>query len=117
MELISKKISVQNAEHYNWGDKCDGWHLLKSDTLNVIQERMPPSTWEQLHFHSKAQQLFYILSGEATFEIADKVILVAANESLHIPQQTKHKISNLGKSDLNFIVISEPKSHGDRVNL
>jgi mannose-6-phosphate isomerase-like protein (cupin superfamily) len=117
MKLTSKKVSVQNAEHYYWGDKCDGWHLLKSDALSVIQERMPPDTSEQLHFHSKAQQLFYILSGEATFEIEDKVILVAANESLHIPQQTQHKISNQGKSDLHFIVISEPKSHGDRVNL
>ena len=22
-------ISMENAEHYIWGEVCDGWHLLK----------------------------------------------------------------------------------------
>jgi hypothetical protein len=32
--------STENSEHYQWGNLCDGWHLLKSDTLSVIQEKM-----------------------------------------------------------------------------
>ena len=24
-------ISINNAEHYTWGEGCDGWHLLKRD--------------------------------------------------------------------------------------
>ena len=42
-----KKISAQNAEHYRWGPHCDGWHLLKSETLSVIQQRMPGGTADQ----------------------------------------------------------------------
>jgi mannose-6-phosphate isomerase-like protein (cupin superfamily) len=109
--------STQNAEHYIWGNQCDGWHLLKSDTLSVIQERMPPGTAEQLHFHHKAQQLFYILTGEATFEMEGNIVTVKAGESLHIPALTKHRIINKGSGDITFIVVSEPKSHGDRENL
>lgn len=109
--------STQNAEHYTWGNNCDGWHLLKSDTLSVIQERMPVNTSEQLHVHQHAQQVFYILKGEATFEVEGKSIVVRVNESLHIQKGIKHFIANKGKMDLEFIVISEPKSHGDRVNL
>ena len=33
--------SLANAEHYVWGDGCDGWHLLKHPDLSVIQERVP----------------------------------------------------------------------------
>jgi len=109
--------SIQNAEHYTWGDNCDGWHLLKSDSLSVIQERMPPGTGEQLHFHHKAQQVFYILSGKATFDIVGEVFTVEAGKSIHIPPETRHRILNKGTNDLHFLVISEPKAHGDRVNL
>jgi mannose-6-phosphate isomerase-like protein (cupin superfamily) len=109
--------ATNNAEHYSWGNNCDGWHLLKSDTLSVIQERMPPGTGEQQHFHKHAQQLFYILSGTASFEIEGVVETVVANQSVHIAPKTKHRIMNNGDVDLHFLVISEPKSHGDRVNI
>jgi len=106
--------STQNAEHYTWGDNCDGWPLLKSDTLSVIQERMPPGTGEQLHYHKLAQQVFYILSGAATFEVNGEVLTVQANESIHITPNTHHCIFNTSQADLHFLVISEPKSQGDR---
>lgn len=109
--------STENAEHYKWGKDCDGWHLLRSDTLSVIQEKMPPGTSEQLHFHEKAQQVFYILSGTATFEVAQNLVIVSAGQSLTIPKGSIHCISNNGEMDLHFLVISEPKSHGDRINV
>lgn len=109
--------STTNAEHYIWGDNCDGWHLAKTDSLSVIQERMPAGTAEQYHFHRKAQQVFYILQGTATFTIEGNLQIVNSGESLHIPVLCKHKISNESDADLHFIVVSEPKSHGDRENI
>jgi mannose-6-phosphate isomerase-like protein (cupin superfamily) len=96
--------STNNAEHYTWGTGCDGWHLLKTDTLSVIQERMPPGTGEQTHYHERAQ------------EVAGETLMVNQNQSIHITPNSKHRISNNGKTDLHFLVISEPKSHGDRVD-
>ena len=109
--------STENAEHYTWGSNCDGWPLLKTDTLSVIQERMPPGASEQLHYHERAQQVFYILSGTATFEVEGDVKTVLPNQSIHIPPKTKHCIHNNGGTDLHFLVVSEPKSQGDRINL
>ena len=82
-----------------------------------IQKKMPPGTSEQLHFHQHAQQLFYVLSDIATFEIDGQVIVINAKESIHIPKITKHCIAKKGNEDLEFLVISEPKSHSDRQNL
>ncbi len=76
--------SIYNSEHYTWGKNCEGWHLLKTNQLSVIQERMPGDTSEAYHYHELSQQLFYILSGVATFEINNEVIIVKANESIHV---------------------------------
>lgn len=109
--------SVKNAEHYNWGRNCDGWHLLKSESLSVIEERMPPGTEEARHYHNDTQQVFYILSGTASFDVDGNSFIVKVNESIHIPKKTVHQISNRHDEDLRFIVISQPKSHGDRIEI
>lgn len=111
------KVSIENTEHYTWGDNCDGWFFLSSDTLSVIRETMPPHTQERLHYHQNAQQFFYAISGEAVFEVAGEIIHVNAGEGIHIQKGTHHRIRNDSNSDLHFIVISEPKSHEDRVNI
>ena len=35
------KISIDSAEHYAWGDGCDGWILLDGDDLTVVEECVP----------------------------------------------------------------------------
>ena len=62
-------ISRDSAEHYVWGDVCDGWRLVRSEGLSVIEERMPSGTAERRHAHRRAQQFFYVLSGELTLEV------------------------------------------------
>lgn len=109
--------TIENSEHYIWGDSCDGWHLLKTNSLSIIQEKMPPNTSETLHFHKNAQQFFYILKGVAAFEVEGELFDVSEKQGFHIKPNQKHKIFNKTANDLEFIVISEPKSHGDRTNL
>lgn len=106
--------SIENTEHYLWGDNCDGWHLLKSDSLSVIQEKMPALSSEGLHFHKSAQQFFFILKGTATFQLEGEIFEVSQNKGFHIQAQQIHQIFNHSDSELEFLVISEPKSHGDR---
>ena len=110
------KKSKESSEHYTWGQNCDGWHLLKTNSLSIIQERMPPHTSEALHYHQKAQQFFFILAGKATFEIEGEVFEVESNEGCHVEAHKNHKIKNEGPDDLHFLVISEPKAHGDRID-
>ena len=115
--IIIMIYSIKNAEHYNWGKNCDGWHLHKSDSLSVISEQMPSGASEVLHYHNKAQQVFYVLSGTATFYINDEVKTVNANESIHIPSKTLHCISNKHQESLSFLLISQPKAQGDRIDI
>lgn len=76
---------------------------------------MPPGTAEVTHYHRQSRQFFYILSGEATFYLDGSEVRVRARQGVHIPAGVPHRIANLSQETLEFIVISQPPSHGDRV--
>jgi mannose-6-phosphate isomerase-like protein (cupin superfamily) len=106
---------VARTDHYSWGDGCDGWHLVKEASLSVIEERMPPATAEVRHYHNRAQQFFYILAGEARIEVDGEEFTLARGEGLHVPPGKPHRFRNASGEAVEFLVISQPPSHGDRV--
>lgn len=108
-------ISKDNAEHYTWGGDCDGWHLLKSPTLSVIHERMPPGRAEVRHYHARAQQLFFVLSGTLTMIFDDRREAVAPGQAIEINPGIRHQAANESSGPVEFLVISEPPTRGDRV--
>lgn len=112
-----KKVSIKNAEHYIWGEQCDGWHLVKSPILSVIQERVPRGCSEVRHSHEKSEQFFYVLSGIATLEVSGKIHTLSPNQGLHVPAGKPHQLRNEHQDDLVFIVTSTPPSHGDRIEI
>ncbi len=106
--------SITNAEHYAWGEACDGWHLLKGEDLSVIQERMPPGASEVRHRHLHARQFFYVLAGEAVLEMDGQVHRLKAGEGVHVPPGAAHQVRNESDGEVGFLVVSSPRSHGDR---
>ncbi|MDO1527987.1 cupin domain-containing protein [Fulvimonas sp. R45] len=108
-------VGTGNAGHYRWGQDCDGWHLLAGDDLSVIEERMPPGTAEQRHYHVRARQFFYVLEGEAVLELEGTPHRLRRGEGLHVPPGAAHQMRNDSGADARFLVVSSPKSHGDRV--
>lgn len=112
---MSQPVSSASAEHYTWGNHCDGWHLVKEPSLTVIEEQMPPGAAEVRHYHERAQQFFFILSGEAVMEIDGLEVQLAAHEGIHVAPGVSHQIRNASKESVRFLVISQPPSHGDRI--
>ncbi len=108
-------ISKDTAEHYHWGSGCDGWHLIKRGEISVIHERMPPGTSEVRHYHQAAWQFFFVLSGIATLEIDGKREGLQPQQGVEVPAGVAHQMRNESETEIEFIVISQPPSHGDRV--
>lgn len=108
-------VKTINTEHYNWGNNCDGWHLLKSNNLSVIQEKVPPGCYEVKHYHNFSHQFFYVLKGTATIEIDSETFSLNAFEGIEVKPGQQHQLRNETNIDLEFIVVSSPKSHGDRI--
>jgi mannose-6-phosphate isomerase-like protein (cupin superfamily) len=111
---MNEPVSAANAEHYSWGHVCDGWHLLCSENLSVIEERMPAGSAEERHFHGKLRQFFYVLEGELTMEVDGRLYSLQARQGLEIAPGQPHQALNRSSADVRFLVISQPPSHGDR---
>ncbi len=112
-----KPVSIVNAEHYLWGENSDGWHLLKHDDVSVIQERVSAGTAEVMHYHKISRQFFYILEGEGQMVFENSRLSLHKGEGLEIAPLVKHRFENNSYADVVFLVISIPKSHGDRINV
>src|SRR5258705_7324462 len=108
-------IDRQNAEHYTWGENCDGWHLVQTSALSVIEERMPPGTSEVRHYHQRAAQFFYVLSGVLSVEVEGREVDLVARQGIEIAAGQKHQVTNRSAEHAEFLVISSPPSRGDRV--
>ena len=109
--------STSNAEHYQWGQVCDGWRLLERSDLSVIQERIPPGAGEITHYHHHARQLFFVLTGELQIQRGEQRFHLSPNDSLEIPPGERHCVRNVGNADATFLVVSAPSTRGDRVNV
>jgi mannose-6-phosphate isomerase-like protein (cupin superfamily) len=114
--MPAKVISSANAEHYTWGNNCDGWFLVRTPELNVIEELMPPGTSEIRHHHERARQFFLVLEGELTMEIEHHYFVVRAGEGIEIGPGQQHQAMNRSAGPIRMVVTSQPASHGDRID-
>lgn len=78
---------------------------------------MPVGTSEKLHYHKVAEQFFYMLKGEAIFRINEEKFWVRQGESISIEAGSKHCISNESAEEIEFLVISNPSTDHDRIEI
>ena len=112
-----KATDKTNSPHYFWGEVNEGWRLLDSDSLSVIHEKMQAGTNEKKHVHSKTQQYFFMLAGEAKFYFENETVSIKSKQGIHIPAGTIHYIANESVEAIEFLVISEPAVKNDRTEL
>ena len=110
-------VDRSNAEHYVWGDGCDGWHLLKRQDLSIIAERVPAGAREARHFHATSRQFFFILSGCAVIDVDGCLAELNEGQGLEIAPGQAHQFRNDSGVDVHFLVISQPTTRGDRMDL
>jgi mannose-6-phosphate isomerase-like protein (cupin superfamily) len=114
--MPAKPISNTTAEHYTWGNNCDGWHLVRTPDLSIIEELMPPGTSETRHHHTRSRQFFYVLHGEFTIEIEHHDFTLKPGEGIEIAPGQAHQAINRSAAPVRIIVTSQPPSHGDRID-
>jgi mannose-6-phosphate isomerase-like protein (cupin superfamily) len=75
---------------------------------------MPPVAAEVRHRHARARQLFYVLAGQLDLEADGTLHALGAGVGLEVAPGVVHQAFNRGEEDLEFLVISQLPSHGDR---
>ncbi len=108
-------IDQSNAEHYVWGGVNDGWHLLKRPDLSIIRERMVPGGAEVPHSHAKSRQFFQVLAGVLSIRTEAAMLTIKAGQGVEIAPSVLHQAMNRTAEPVEFLVVSMPPSHGDRI--
>ena len=98
------------------GTDCDGWHLVKTPELSIIEELIPPGASEVRHSHVHSRQFFYVLEGVLTLELDRHDHILHTGEGLEISPGQAHQAVNRSTRPVRILVTSQPPSHGDRIN-
>ena len=114
---LPQPVDATNSEHYIWGEVSEGWRLLAHPELSVIRERVPPGAGESRHYHSRARQFFFVLSGRAQLEFDGGKVAFGAGQGLEVAPGLPHRFANAGPEDVVFLVISSPTTIGDRTSV
>jgi quercetin dioxygenase-like cupin family protein len=110
-------VSRSSAPHYTWASVCDGWRLINTPGLSVVEERGPPGAEEVRHYHDQARQFFYVLSGTAILETEGSEHRISTGSGIEVAPGVRHKFMNRSEEDVAFLVISAPSTRADRIEV
>ena len=84
---------------------------------SLAEARLPPGNSTIPHHHKKTEEIYYILSGNASMTIDDDVRSVAPGDAIAIPPGQRHTIKNTGTEELIFLCTCAPGYEHDDVFL
>ena len=71
--------------------------------VNVVV--YPPGQEGFLHYHDEQDELYFVHSGRARFEVADEVRELGPGGLVHVESTTPRKVSNVGDDELVMLVV------------
>jgi mannose-6-phosphate isomerase-like protein (cupin superfamily) len=117
--MPTRIISIKSVEHYKRGGPhgrdCDGWHLVKTPDLSIIDELMPPGPSEIPAFAHSCPSVFYVLEGDLALEVEYHHFVHHSQEGIEISPGQRHQAMKGSRNAIRMIVTSQPPSHGDRM--
>lgn len=89
--------------------------VWKSKDVSVAHVVMASGNTSLLHHHSSFTELYYILRGRGIIYVGGVEFPVWDNYLVEVKPNVKHKLQNIGLSDLEHLVISTPAFNADDV--
>jgi mannose-6-phosphate isomerase-like protein (cupin superfamily) len=80
---------------------------------SLAEARLPVGSSTQEHYHSKAEEIYYITYGTGRIRIGTEVSEVAAGDAIAIPPGQKHKLWNTGNEPLRLLCCCAPAYEDD----
>lgn len=83
---------------------------------SLAEATLPPGGASTEHYHPRAEEIYYILRGQARMRLAGEDRTAAPGDAILIPPGQRHKIWNTGDCDLVFLCCcAPPYTHEDTV--
>jgi mannose-6-phosphate isomerase-like protein (cupin superfamily) len=83
---------------------------------SLAEARLPVDMSTTPHYHPRAEEIYYILSGRGQMRIGAETAAVGPGDAIAIPPGLVHQIANSGQSPLVFLCCCAPGyEHADTV--
>lgn len=115
-KTVEVKYNIENCVNHFDLDKATktkvGYQYWFADK-NFTQENtlkmsiVEPGKSTHAPHHHVEEEIFYILEGKAQFYLDGKTITGGPNTSFYCPSNVEHGISNIGATDLKYLVIKK----------
>ena len=79
--------------------------LLDSDNCKVKRIIVSPHQRLSYQYHFKREEIWTIVSGEATITLEEDVFLASPGDIIKIPKKSKHRIANHSDEDIILIEV------------
>jgi mannose-6-phosphate isomerase-like protein (cupin superfamily) len=74
----------------------------------------PPGMEGFLHYHDEQDELYFVHSGTARFEVGDEERVLGPGGLCHVTSTTPRRVSNVGEDDLVLVVIGGKGGYVER---
>ena len=102
--------SHEIEDHRPWGY----YRVLADETDHKVKRIVVyPGKRLSLQSHNRRTEHWHVVSGEALVTLDDRLIRLAAGESVDIPLGAKHRVENPGSIDLVFIEVQRGDYFGE----
>jgi len=98
---LDKATKTKVGYQYWFADK----NFTQENTLKM--SIVEPGKSTHAPHHHVEEEFFYILEGTAQFYLDGKTVVAGPNTSFYCPSNMEHGISNVGKTDLKYLVIKK----------
>jgi len=116
-----RRATIENVAEVPWREFPDHFGGALSKALVMPETKgsihldhriscYRPMAYVAPHTHKVQEQVYHVLEGEGTMEIAGKRRIVRRHDVIFIPPGIEHAIYNSGLTDLVFIVVTSPTS-------
>jgi mannose-6-phosphate isomerase-like protein (cupin superfamily) len=75
---------------------------------SLAEARLTPGMTTDEHFHPKSEEIYYILEGRGRMKVEDEEREVGLGDGIAILTGKRHRIWNIGGSDLVFLCCCSP---------
>ena len=111
----------QQIENYITKDGSTIRELMHPDVhanrnQSLAEATIPAGIQTELHLHKKSEEIYHITQGEGIMSLGENQFQVSVGDTICIPPNTPHQISNTSNNDLVILCACSPAySHEDTV--
>jgi mannose-1-phosphate guanylyltransferase/mannose-6-phosphate isomerase len=103
LEPGSKDYIEHKTMHRPWGRYTI---LDEADGFKVKFIHVEPGAKLSLQSHSHRSEHWVVVKGEAKVTIGEEFKILRPNESIFVPVETKHRLENIGKTELTIVEVA-----------